>query len=142
MSQARAPDRQSFFMLAQFIKFSMVGVLNTAIHYGVFYALYRYAGLYHLLASTAGFCFAVVHSYILNKLWTFQRRGARIRAEFLKFFLVSILSLCVNLAGMAILVELLLVHPPVAQLVTIGITLVVNFLSNKFWTFRVHQVSK
>lgn len=129
-------------MLAQFIKFSLVGVLNTAIHYGVFYVLYRYAGLYHLLASAAGFCLAVVHSYILNKFWTFRRRGSRIREEFLKFFLVSIFSLGVNLAGMAILVELLAVQPPVAQLVTIGITLVVNFLSNKFWTFRIRPELK
>jgi putative flippase GtrA len=30
------------------------------------------------------------------------------------------------------------VHPPLAQLVTIAITLVVNFLGNKFWTFRLH----
>lgn len=129
-------------MLAQFIKFSLVGVLNTAIHYGVFYGLYRYAGLYHLFASAAGFCFAVANSYLLNKFWTFKRRGAPVREEFLKFFLVSVLSLGVNLAGMAILVELLAVHPPLAQLLTISITLVINFLSNKFWTFRVRQVSR
>jgi putative flippase GtrA len=123
-------------MLAQFIKFAVVGVLNTAIHYGVFYALYRFAGVYHLVASGAGFCAAVTHSYILNKFWTFKRRGSRVHEEFLKFFLVSLLSLCVNLTGMAILVELLAVHPPLAQLVTIGITLVLNFLGNRFWTFR------
>lgn len=124
-------------MLAQFIKFAIVGVLNTAIHYGVFYALYSFAGLYHLIASGAGFCAAVAHSYFLNKFWTFKRRGSRIHEEFGKFFLVSILSLCVNLTGMAVLVELLAVHPPLAQLVTIGITLVVNFLGNRFWTFRI-----
>lgn len=125
-------------MVAQFIKFAVVGVLNTAIHYGVFYTLYSFAGLYHLIASGTGFCAAVVHSYVLNKYWTFERRGSPLREEFSKFFIVSILSFCVNLSGMAILVELLAVHPPVAQLVTIGITLVVNFLGNRFWTFRIH----
>jgi len=45
-------------------------------------------------------------------------------------------SLSINLGCMAILVELFDMYPPVAQLVTIGFTLVVNFLGNKFWTFR------
>lgn len=125
-------------MLSQFIKFSMVGVMNTAIHYGVFYILFSFAGVYHLLASGIGFCAAVTHSYLLNKFWTFKRRGSCVRAEFSKFFIVSLLSLGVNLAGMLIFVELLTVHPPVAQLVTIGITLLINFLGNKFWTFRIH----
>lgn len=125
-------------MLSQFIKFSLVGVLNTAIHYGVFYVLYSFGGFYHLLASGIGFCVAVVHSYILNKLWTFKRRGSPVRQEFSKFFVVNIVSLGVNLAGMAILVELLSVDPRIAQLVTIGITLVINFLGNKFWTFAAN----
>lgn len=124
-------------MFSQFIKFSLVGVLNTVIHYGVFYVLYSFAG-YYLLASGTGFCIAVVHSYILNKFWPFQRRGSRVRAEFSKFLGVSLLSLGVNLAGMAILVELLAVHPPVAQLLTIVLTLAINFLGNRFWTFRIH----
>jgi len=56
--------------------------------------------------------------------------------NFLKFFLVNIVSLAANLAGLASLVELLSIHPPIAQLATIGITLVMNFLGNKFWIFR------
>jgi len=116
----------------------MVGVMNTVIHYGVFYALYAWAGLYHLLASGIGFCVAVVHSYVLNRFWTFTPRGSRIQEEFARFFIVSVLALGVNVAGMFIFVELLGVDPPAAQLMTIGITLIMNFLGNRFWTFRMH----
>jgi putative flippase GtrA len=123
-------------MLTQFIKFSLVGVLNTAIHYGVFYSLYEFVGLYYVLASGIGFCLAVTNSYFCNKFWTFKRRGSDVRREFMKFFIVNCLTLSINLGSMAILVELFAMHPPVAQLVTIGITLVINFLGNKFWTFK------
>jgi len=123
-------------MLRQFIKFSLVGVLNTAIHYGVFYVLYGFAGFHYLLASSLGFCVALTHSYILNKFWTFKRSGSRVRREFSKFFLVNILSLAANLAGLAILVELLSMHPPIAQLIAYGISWAMNFLGNRFWTFR------
>lgn len=123
-------------MLKQFIKFSLVGVLNTAIDYGVFYGLYEFVGIHYVLASGIGFCLAVTNSYICNKHWTFKSRGADVRREFLKFFVVNIVSLSINLACMAILVELFSLYPQVAKLVTIGITLAVNFTGNKFWTFR------
>jgi putative flippase GtrA len=123
-------------VLIQFTKFSLVGLLNTAIHYGVFFCLYRFMGVHHLIASGIGFCFAVTNSYLINKYWTFKSRASDVRREFTKFLIVNLLSLSVNLASMAILVELLSIHPPIAQFVAIGFTLLVNFLGNKFWTFR------
>ena len=126
-------------MLKQFIKFSLVGLLNTAIHYGIFISLYDFLGVYHLFASGIGFCFAMTNSYVINKRWTFQSRGSDVRGEFVRFFIVNLISLSINLGSMAVLVELFLIHPPVAQFVTIGLTLAVNFLGNRFWTFKVKQ---
>ena len=126
-------------MLKQFIKFSLVGLLNTAIHYGIFISLYEFAGVYHLFASGIGFCFAMTNSYVINKHWTFKSRESDVRGEFVRFFIVNLISLSINLGSMAVLVELFLIHPPVAQLVTIGLTLAVNFSGNRFWTFKVKQ---
>ncbi|MCF7973032.1 MAG: GtrA family protein [Phycisphaerae bacterium] len=123
-------------MLTQFIKFSLVGLLNTAIHYGIFYVTYQYMGLYHLLASTVGFCFAVSNSYIINKYWTFKTRGSKKRREFAKFVIVNLITLSINLGSMALLVERFGMDPRTAQLASIGLTLSINFLGNKFWTFR------
>jgi putative flippase GtrA len=123
-------------MLTQFIKFSLVGFLNTAIHYGLFYVTYEYLGLYHLLASTLGFCVAVTNSYLINKHWTFKARGADVRHEFTKFITVNLITLSINLGSMALLVEQFGIDPRVAQLASIGLTLSINFLGNKFWTFR------
>ena len=102
-------------MLKQFMKFALVGVLNTAIHYGVFYSLYEFVGLYYVLASGIGFGLAVTNSYFCNKFWTFKSRGSDVRREFTKFFIVNSVSLSINLGCMAILVELFSLYPPVAQ---------------------------
>ena len=123
-------------MITQFIKFSLVGILNTAIHFAVFYALYSFMGVYHLLASAIGFGFAVTNSYFINKYWTFKSTGSNIRNEFSKFFIINLFSLTVNLASMAILVEIYFIHPPVAQFATIVITLMINFSGNKYWSFN------
>ncbi|NQV32311.1 MAG: GtrA family protein [Phycisphaeraceae bacterium] len=110
--------------------------MNTAIHYGIFYVTYTYMGLYHLLASTLGFGFAVTNSYIVNKYWTFKTRGSKKRREFAKFIIVNLVTLSINLGSMALLVEQCGMDPRIAQLASIGLTLSINFLGNKFWTFR------
>ncbi len=123
-------------MLTQFIKFSLVGVLNTAIHYGIFYVTYTYMGLHHYLASTLGFCVAVTNSYLINKHWTFKTKGSNVNREFAKFIIVNLITLSINLGSMALLVEQFSMDPRIAQLASIGLTLSINFLGNKFWTFR------
>ncbi|MCP4455031.1 MAG: GtrA family protein [Planctomycetes bacterium] len=123
-------------MLTQFIKFSLVGLLNTVIHYGIFYVTYTYMEVHHLLASTLGFCVAVTNSYLINKHWTFKTRGAKVHHEFAKFVIVNLITLSINLGSMALLVEQFSMDPRVAQLASIGLTLSINFLGNKFWTFR------
>ena len=128
-------------MFTHFIKFSIVGVFNTGVHYGVFYFLYNSMGMYHLAASGVGYCTGVLNSYVWNKLWTFRRRGSNIREEFSRFLVINFLSLGINLAVMAMLVEVMSVRPTIAQLPAIAFALVVNFLGNRFWTFRVPQPS-
>lgn len=123
-------------MFIQFIKFSLVGLLNTAIHYGVFYGLFQYMGVPYLLASGIGFFLAVTNSYLINKHWTFKSKGVANSRQFTKFMIVNLVSLSINLAGMTILVELFNMYPPIAQILTIGFTLIVNFAGNKLWTFR------
>ncbi len=123
-------------MLTQLIKFSIVGVLNTAIHYVIFFYLYSYLGVYHLLASATGFCFAVTNSYFVNKHWTFAQRNSNKSHQFVKFLTVNLVALMVNLTGMLLLVESFQVNPLLAQLVMIVITLTVNFMGTKFWSFR------
>lgn len=127
--------------MGQFIKFALVGVINTTIHYTVFYTLYRYLGVYHLLASTSGFMLAVINSYMMNRYWTFNSSADDISQEFFRFFLISVFAFFVNLAGMFLLVEYLLVAPPLAQFLTIIITLIINFTFNRYWVFRVNERS-
>jgi putative flippase GtrA len=119
----------------QFIRFALIGVVNTLIHYGVFMLLYA-IGLFHLLASVTGFLCAVTNSFIMNKRWTFKTQGTSRKQEFTKFFLVNLVSLGVNVVSMLVFIEVLNVAPPLAQLLTIGLTLVVNFTGTKYWVFK------
>ena len=125
--------------IIQFIKFCVVGGLNTAIHYGVFLALFRFLGVHYLLSSTVGYCCGIVNSFVWNKLWTFQVRGTRKDIEFAKFVAVNLVSLLINLGSLKIFVTNFGIQPEIGQVFAIGLAIMVNFLGNKLWTFRVKE---
>ena len=121
--------------MTRFIRFAMVGVLNTLIHLIVFSLLFRWLQWHYLGASAAGFAVAVINSYLLNKYWTFNAPGGDALREFLRFSGVSVLALSVNLLVMAVLVGRLGMAAEPAQIVAIGLALVVNFTLNNYWVF-------
>ena len=122
-------------LVVQFVKFGLVGVLNTALHFAVFYALYSLLGLYYLLASTIGYVVGLINSYILNRNWTFQSHDTDRRREFARFAWVNLFSLGGNLAALKALVVWGGLQPEVAQVLAILFSLVANFVGNRFWAF-------
>lgn len=123
-------------MVAQFVKFGLVGVLNTALHYTVFYGLYSLLGLNYLVASAIGYSIGLINSYILNRNWTFQSQNTDRRREFARFAWVNLLSLGINLVALKALVVWAGLQPEVAQVFAILFSLVANFVGNRFWTFN------
>jgi putative flippase GtrA len=86
-----------------------------------------------------GYCAGVINSYILNKLWTFQTKGTRKDVEFAKFAVINVFSLSINVGAIKFFVALVGMRPELGQVIAIGFALVVNFLGNKLWTFRVRD---
>lgn len=123
-------------IVSQFLKFAMIGFLNTGIHYLIFLWLFRVVGLYYMLASVIGYCCGLMNSFILNKKWTFKTKGVRKDIEFARFILVNIAALIVNVGTMKYFVSVLKIAPEFSQIGAIGFSMMTNFVGNKFWTFR------
>ena len=121
----------------QFVIFSAIGVLNTAIHYGVFVSLYRIFMINYLLSSGIGYCCGLVNSYFMNRAFTFKMKNKKNVSEATRFLTTNIVALAVNLLLMKIVVGALNIIPEVSQVLAIFGSMVTNFLGNKFWTFRI-----
>ena len=80
--------------LWKFIKFAMVGLLNTGIHIAAVYLLVEQAGVEPPLANAIAFLCANVFSYVLNSMWTFKAR--RELKVYLKFLTVSTVGLAIS----------------------------------------------
>lgn len=123
-------------IVRQFVLYSLVGVLNTAIHFGVFVVLYRWLGVAVLAASTIGYAAGLANSYLMNRQWTFSVAGGANWGELSKFIAVNLLALGLNLLTLRYLSGTLAWLPELAQVVAIAVSLMVNFAGNKWWAFR------
>ena len=125
--------------LRQFIKFGLVGALNTVVDWGIYFLLNRYATLAKLVAKSCSFIFAAISSYVLNRRWTFRSTNPKVMREFLKFVAVATTGLGLN----TLIFWFISMHlhlPDIIGLFTAtALVTVWNFTINKYWTFKRHE---
>lgn len=119
----------------QFIKFALVGVVNTMIDFSVYAGFVLWFDVHYLLANIFAFIAAASNSYLLNRRWTFRSADPRWRAQAAKYFTVLAIGFGLNELILYALVE----HGSFGKFVGKGIAIVVvlfwNFGANKLWTF-------
>ncbi len=127
--------------LVQFIKFSLVGALNSLVHFCIFVVLYRVAAMHYLASSAIGYSFGMINSYVLNRRWTFASTQEAMKKEFGKFVLVNMLALGANIGALRLFKESFDLSAETGQIWAIGLSLLVNFLGNRHWTFKKYEGS-
>ena len=130
----------NFYLFGQFIKFSIVGFLNTCLHFGIFYVLYHFVGVHYLLSSSIGYGFGLINSYFFNKIWTFRDQLFFTAYQFFKFVIVNLASLSVNLCVLYLLIEKAHFSANFSQVGAILFSLLLNFFGNKYFTFTVSGI--
>ena len=133
--------------LMQFIKFGIVGFSNTVIGYLIYVAalsglraakLWASADIY--VAQLVSFLLSVAWSFYWNNKMVFRQEKGENRnifAALIKTY-VSYAFTCLFLAEAFLLlwVEVLGINEYVAPAVTLIVTVPLNFVIQKFWTFK------
>jgi putative flippase GtrA len=116
--------------------FAMVGVVNTAIDFSVFWTTVHFLGWPLVPANVLAWLVAVSFSYVMNSFITFGPESGRIlRWRDYATFLAS--GVAGMVASTATLFALSYVLPVlVAKLISIAISFVVNFSLSHFVVFR------
>jgi putative flippase GtrA len=79
---------------------------------------------------------AVINNFVLNRHWTFDASGDRVRFQAVRFLVVSLVALGFSLVFLTLLVESAGVAKVPAQAVAVAASMPLNFLGNKLWSFR------
>jgi putative flippase GtrA len=121
------------------ISFALVGVVNSAIDFGVFSASYYYFGLSIIVSQVIAWTVAVTGSYVMNSQITFaaesgRRLGAR---TFLSFVLSQFGGFLANTA--TVLAAALFIPVWAGKLLAIGASFLVNFALSHFVVFRTRR---
>jgi putative flippase GtrA len=117
----------------QWLRFATVGVTNTVLSLALYAALLG-LGTFYLAASAVAFAVATLNSYALNRRWTFRSTGRR-SPEVLRFYVVALAGLGLNLVLLSLFVQDASLPRLVAQLAVIPLVSVVTFAWNRRWTF-------
>lgn len=119
----------------QFLKFSIVGGVNTLIDLTVYTLLTRFAGLHYLLANIFAFLVAVTNSFVLNRSFTFKIKERK-RFDYFKFFLVSTGSLIISESVLYFSVHFLNFSDIYGKIFAVGFSLIWNFIGSRYFVFR------
>ena len=117
-----------------FLRYGAVGVLATAVHYGVLVLGVEVGGWPAFAASGAGAVIGAQVAYLGNRCFTFAHQGA-LASSWLRFQATAGFG---ALLGMAIVAvgERLNIHYLLGQMAATGSALIVTFAINRHWTFR------
>ncbi|MFI3199930.1 MAG: GtrA family protein [Eubacteriales bacterium] len=120
----------------QFIKFGVVGALNTIISMSIYY-LGIYLQIYYLISNFLAFIISVFISYLLNGRFVF---GNREKEDFWKGLLkvytsYALTGLLLSSILLSVQVEILHISQLIAPVLNLVFTVPINFVLNKYWVY-------
>lgn len=128
--------------MIKLIKFCIVGSVNTLITLVTFYILNKILQINYLTSSLLGYVLGMINSYVLNKRWTFQNRDKKVVIQFIKFTIVNLISLGINLFIIYILVDRFNIDSMVSQVFATGFSTISNYAGSKILVFSSSKGSQ
>lgn len=118
-----------------FIKFLLVGVVNSSVGLAVIYACKWFLGLGDVPANMAGYAVGLMVSFVLNSRWTFRYRGD-IWPAVVRFLFVFLVSYLINLFVVLLLIDSFTVNSYLAQAIGVPFYTLTFYAGSRWLTFR------
>ncbi len=124
-----------------FIKFTVVGLTGVAVNEGLLLAL-QAVGLYLLFASALAIEVSILSNFLMNDLWTFRdRRSGHVLHRLVKFNILMLVGLVVNLAIVFVGTTGFGVHAAISNLVGIAAAFLLRYaLSVRYAWMKVESI--
>ena len=125
-------------IILQFIKFGLVGVSNTLVAWACYYFFLCLNDDFYMVGGVVGAIVSIANAFFWNDRFVFksdnnewQSKLKRLGKTYVSYGATSLLGLILLWAEVRFLGISKAVAPPVNLLITIPL----NFLMNKYWTF-------
>lgn len=120
-------------MTEQILRFGVVGVIATAIDYGLLIFCTEVLEINYLISCAIGFSISVVANYILSTLWVFDTRGNQRdkRFQFIAFIILSVFGLGLTELLMWLGTDVIGIYYLITKIGATAIVMVYNFVTRK-----------
>ncbi len=119
-------------LIAQIMKFGVVGVIAFVIDYGLMVLLTEAFGVNYLISATVSFAVSVTFNYFASMRYVFRHKeGMSKRREFVIFVVLSVIGLGINDLIMWLGTDLGGISYLITKLVATFIVMVWNFVTRK-----------
>ena len=139
--------------LIEFIKFGIVGLSNTAVAYIVYVLTlqlflisktqFRYD---YLVGNVVSFILSVLWSFYWNNKYVFKVKEGEKRnilsALFKTYMTYAFTGLILNNLLAYVWIDIFHIHKMIAPLITLIVSVPINYLLNKLWAFRTQKTAK
>ena len=122
--------------IKQAIKYGVVGVINTLITAVVIWIMMKLLGCSDVVSNIVGYIAGVLNSFIWNKKWTFKSTEKWVGSA-IRFGVVFGVCYLLQLGLLVFVLDTYLpIDPYYNQLIAMAFYTVINFVMNKFYTFK------
>lgn len=119
-------------LIAQFMKFGVVGAIAFVIDYGLMVALTELAGINYLISATISFTASVIFNYFASMRYVFRHKeGMSRRREFVIFVVLSVIGLGINNLLMWLGTGLLGITYLLTKIFATAVVTIYNFVTRK-----------
>lgn len=122
-------------LMAQIVKFGLVGVLATLLDFAVLTILTEWVKVYYLTSAAAGFIISTLFNYTASMKYVFNSRFAaeQKKTELLIFVMLSVIGLGLNQLVLWFFVETAGIYYLLSKVLATVLVMAWNFVSRKIW---------
>ena len=124
-----------FVRFHDLILYGIIGCLSSGLDFCVYTFLVRIVGMNYLLANCISVVVGITTSFTLNRKYNFKVIDRTIR-RFAIFFTVGICGMLLSNLILYVCIEKLMMDSIVSKLLSIVFVVLIQFLINKFVTFK------
>lgn len=128
--------RAAYKVLQEFLRFILVGIVNTLCNYTSFVLLYTTFNVNYLISGAIGFLIGAYIGFTLNQRWTFKGRLLEKKLQLPRYLYTQLFCLLLHMVTQVSVINLCGISEYMSQLFGIIITTFINFTLIRFWVFQ------
>ena len=122
-------------MIKTFMKFGVVGVVNTVLSLIIYYICIAINDDWYLAGTILGYIISSIVGYFLNKLMVFKRPDIKHSKSLPRYYVVYASALLLNVLLIELWINGLHISSWIAPILTLCFTVPYNFILSRLWVF-------